>query len=90
MGKSPSANAEETGSIPGSGRFHMPPNKAVHHTGLLSTLATATEAYVPRVYASQEKPLQWEAPAPQLENNPHRPQLEKAQVHQQIPTMAKN
>ena len=45
---------------------------------LLSPRATATKAWVPRARApQQEKPLQWEAPTPQLESSPCLPQVEK-------------
>ena len=44
----------------------------------------------PRIRAWQrEKPLQWEAFLPQLENIPHLPQLEKAYTQQQRPSAAK-
>ena len=38
----------------------------------------------------QEKPVQWEAHAPQLESSPHLLQLEKAYVQQWRPSAAKN
>ena len=50
--------------------------------------ATTTEAHVPRAFAPQEKPLQWEAHAPQLETNPYSLQLEKAHMQQQRPSAA--
>ena len=50
----------------------------------------STEAYEPRASAQQqEKPLQWEAHAPQLESSPHLPQLEKAHMQPQRPGAAK-
>ena len=58
---------------------------------LLSLCATTTEARMPRARAPQhEKPLQWEAHAPQWGVAPHSLQLEKAHVHQQRPSAAKN
>ena len=39
---------------------------------LLNLRAATTEAHVPRACAlQQEKPLQWEACAPELESSPH-------------------
>ena len=44
---------------------------------------TATEGCVPRAHApQQEKPLQWEAHAPQLASSPYSLQLEKAHAQQ--------
>ena len=59
--------------------------------GQLSPCATTTEACShPRARALQlEKPLQWEIRAPQLENGPGSPQLEKACTQQQRPSIAK-
>ena len=49
-----------------------------HELQLLSPLAPATEAWAPRGYApQQEKPLQWEACALQLDSSPCLLQLEK-------------
>ena len=46
---------------------------------------------MPRVCAlQQEKPLQWEALAPQLESSPHSPQVEKVRAQQWKPSTAKN
>ena len=72
------ANAGDMGSSPGPGRSHMPrsnwacaPQLLHQHSRarepqLLSPRATTTEACVPRTRApQQEKPLQWEACAPQ-------------------------
>ena len=77
MVKNLSANAEDMGSIPGPGRYHMPwSNKArvpkllsLHSRArkpqLLSLCATTIEAHVPTARAlQQKKPLQWEASAP--------------------------
>ena len=48
--KNPPADAGDTGSSPGPGRFHMPRSN------------TTTEARAPRARAlQQEKPPQWEA-----------------------------
>ena len=47
-----------------------------------SLRATTTEAHAPKAHAlQQEKPVQWEA---------HAPQLEKARTQQQRPNAAKN
>ena len=83
--KNPPANAGDTGSSPGLGRSHMPQsNKArapqlmslrsrAHEPQLLSPRPTTTEACVPRAHApQQEKPLQWEARAPQQRVTPAR------------------
>ena len=69
--ENPPANAGDTSSIPGSGRFHM----------LQSNYACALQ---------QEKPLQWEACASQLDNNLRLPLLEKAHVQQWRLNTAKN
>ena len=62
-GKNPPANAEDLGSIPGLGGFHMPGNNkalapqllrlhsTVHEPQLQSLLAATTEAHVPRACA---------------------------------------
>ena len=76
--KNPPANAGDTGSSPGPGRSRMPwSNKArapqllslrsrAWEPQLLNPPATTTEAHVPRAPALQQnKPLQWEAHAPQ-------------------------
>ena len=63
---SPPANAGDTGSSPGPGRSHMLRSRRAHAPQLLSLRATTTEAQVPRARTpQQEKPLQWEARAPQ-------------------------
>ena len=54
------------GSSPGPGRSHMPQSNKARMPQLLSLRATTTEARAPRARAAQqEKPLQWEAHAPQ-------------------------
>ena len=78
MVKNPPANAEDTGSIPGPGRSHMPRSNWTREPQLLSLRsracepqllsprATTTEAHAPRARApQQEKPPQWDARAPQ-------------------------
>ena len=56
--KDPPANAEDAGSIPGPGRFHMP----------WDLRTTTTEPMHSRAHApQQEKPPQHEAGSPQLE-----------------------
>ena len=56
--KNPPANAGDTGSRPGPGRSHMPRSDYVPEPQLLSL---RSRAHAPQ----QEKPLQWEACAPQ-------------------------
>ena len=88
------ANARDTGSSPGPGRSHMPRSSYARAPQLLSLCSrackpqllsprtTTTEAREPTARAlQQEKPLQWEARAPQLE---------KARAQQQRPSTAKN
>ena len=59
MDKNPPANAGDTGSIPGLGRFHMLQKTKDHASQLLSPCATTTEAHEPKVHAAQrETPLQ--------------------------------
>ena len=78
MVKNPPANAGDMGLIPGLGRSHMLQSNwthapqllslrsRAHEPQLLSPRATTTEARTPRAHApQQEKPLQWEAHAPQ-------------------------
>ena len=60
--ENPPADAGDTGSIPGPGRFHKP-----HAPQLLSPCATTTEDCAPQ----EEKPLQWEAHAPQQRSPCH-------------------
>ena len=78
-------NAGDTGSSPGPGRSHMPRShqasapqllslcSRAREPSLLSPCATTTEAHVPGAHApQQEKPLQWEAHAPQWRVAPTR------------------
>ena len=72
VGSSP-ANAGDVGLIPGSGRFHMPRDN--HHmpsTQPLNPVGSRACAL------QQEKTLQGEACALQLERSPHSLQPEKA------------
>ena len=58
--------------------------------GQLSLCAITTEPACPIAHAlQQEKPLQWEACAPQLESSLCSPQLEEVQVHQWSPCIVK-
>ena len=60
--RSPPANAGDTGSVPGPGRFHMPRRSWARVPQLLPLSAATTEACGPRACAPpQGKPLQWEA-----------------------------
>ena len=93
--KNPPANTGDMGSSPGPGRSHMPRSiwalvpqllKPAHSRAFVPRLpspnATTTEARVPGAHAlQQEKPLRWEARAPQLE---------KARMQQRRPNAAKN
>ena len=66
------ANAGGRGLIPGVGGSHMSRDNGTRS-------AAAIEVHWPGACTpQQEKPLQWEAHAPQLETHPHSPQLEKA------------
>ena len=68
MVKNSPANAGDMDSSPGPGRSHMPWSNEARVPQLLSPRARATEARAPRACApQQEKPLQWEACAPQWE-----------------------
>ena len=69
--KNPPANAGDTGSIPGPGRFHMPQGSWAHEPQLLSPGAATREATARS------------SPAPRLGSSPRSPQLEKAQGRQQ-------
>ena len=60
---SPPANAEDTGSIPGPGRSHMPRGSWAPVPQLLKAGHSRTHA------PQQEKPLRWEAHAPQPERS---------------------
>ena len=80
--KNLSANAGNTGSIPGLGRSHMAAEQL--------SLCTTTEVQEPRACApQQEKQLQCKACALQLENSPYLLQLQKAYMQQQRLTTAK-
>ena len=60
------ASAEDMGSIPGPGGFHIPQSTWACAPQLLSLCAETTEARTPRACAlQQEKPQQFEARAPQ-------------------------
>ena len=66
LDKSLSANAGDTGSIPGPGRFHMLWSNYAHVPQLLSPRAEATEAHALGPCAPRkEKPPQGEACGPQ-------------------------
>ena len=87
--ENPPANAGGTDSISALGSAHMPsPCSATTEPRLQSLQTATTEASHRRACASQEKPPQWEAYAPQHRATPS-PQLEKAHVQQQRPTTAK-
>ena len=66
-----------------------PCSRKIPHAGQLSPHGTATEACVPRACAPQEKPVKWDAFAPQLESSPHSPQLEKSPCSNEDPAQSK-
>ena len=81
--KNPPASAGDTGSIPGSGRSHMPAEQ-------LSLCATTTEAHLPRAHAPHkrspcnEKPTLCNKEEPLLSTTREKPE------QQQRPSAAKN
>ena len=76
-------NSGDVGSNPGLGKFHMSPeNQAPVPQPLKPTQS--------RLCAPQEKPLQWEVHALQLERGPCSLQLEKALAQQWRPNTAKS
>ena len=81
--KHPPANLGDTGSLPGPGRSHMPKSNQAHAPQLLRSLYSRTQAL-------QQKPLQREAFALQLESSPHWPQLEKAHASHEDPVQPIN
>ena len=72
----------DTGSIPGLGGSHVSWSSWAHVPQLLKP--ECPTAWAPQ----QEKPLIWEAHAPQLESDPCSLQLEKARVQWQRPSTA--
>ena len=78
--KNTPANAGDTGSIPGPGRSHMPWSNQVCEPQLLSLCHQARNPQLlkpvcPAACAPQEKPLQREARAPQVESGTRSPPL---------------
>ena len=73
----------DTCLTPGLGRFHVPWGQLAHVPQLLSLCALET-------MLCNEKPLQQEARALQLESSLHSLHLEKAQVYRQRPSTTKN
>ena len=63
MDRNSPANAEDMGSIPGLGRFHMP-------LGQLSLRATTTEAGVPGACAPQLEKLLQRSPCTTMKGRP--------------------
>ena len=55
VGESPAANAGDTGSIPGPGRFHTPWSKEPHALQVLSPFAATTEVHSPTACALQRR-----------------------------------
>ena len=87
-------SAGHVGSFPGPGRSHVPQICEACVPQLLSLCSRAQELQLLKptcatARAPQEKPLQWEACAPQLENSPCSPQPGKARIQQQRPSTAK-
>ena len=77
------ANAGDTGSSPGLGRFHMPRSNWAHEPQLLSLrvwslCSTTREATTVR------------GPRTAMKSGPHLPQLEKALAQKRRPNTAKN
>ena len=71
VGKNLPANAGDTGSIPGLGRFHMQQSNKVHTPQLPHPHAASTKAQAPRACAlQQKKPGQWEAQVSQWRVGP--------------------
>ena len=73
MGKTPPANAGDTASIPGPGKFHMP---------LGNNWASLPRACDPQ----QEKPRRGEACAPQLEDSPRPLAATRENSHEETKT----
>ena len=77
------AGAGDTGSISGPGRFHTPRNFLAHVPQESNLWSRTWELQIlkpahPGAWAlQQEKPLQWETHALQLQSRPCSPQLEK-------------
>ena len=72
------ANAGDTGSSPGLGRFHMPRNNWAHEPQLLSLRSATREAVTVRGLHTAMK------------SGPRSPQLEKALAQKRRPNTAKN
>ena len=95
MDKNPLANAGDPGSGPGPGRSHMLRGNLVWVPQLLSLCSRAGELQLQkpsclREHAlQQEKPLQWEAHAPQLQRSLYLPQLAKSQCSNKDPAQPK-
>ena len=101
MDKNLPANAGGMGSLPDLGRFHMSQSNWARGSQLLSPCSGALEPQLPSSHAAtneahapkacavpQEKPVQWEARAPQQRVVPA--QLEKACEEQWRPSIVKN
>ena len=93
--KNPPANAGDTGSSPGPGWSHMTRSNWAHAPQLLSLRSRAREPQLLKPACLEpvfrkEKPLQWEARAPQQRVAPWSPQPEKAHAQQRRPNAAKN
>ena len=95
MVKTPPANAEDMGSIPASGRFHMLCDNQAHVSQLQSPRCTAHEPQLLKLMSpgasalQEEKQLQWKACALQLENSLQSPKLEKAARSKEDPVQPK-
>ena len=87
--KNPPANAGNMGSIPGPGRSHMPRSNEARAPQLLSLCSRASEPQLARAL-EQEKPLQWEACAPQWRVAPAHRNYRKHERSNEINNAAKN
>ena len=90
VGKNPHANAGDTGSIPGPGRFHgCGEANPESHSCRAHELQPLKHSHVEPCSATREAPAM-RSPHTTAKDSPHSPQLEKARVQQQRPSTAKN
>ena len=93
--KTPPANAEDMGSIPASGRFHMLWDNQAHVPQLQSPHSTAHDPQLLKLMSpwagalQEEKQPQWKACALRLENSLQSPKLERAAHSKEDPVQPK-